>query len=218
MLLLGIDTSASAVTAGLHDGTAVLAEGLEEGAQAHGERLAPLVARVLDEAGAVPADLTTVVVGTGPGPYTGLRVGIVTGRVMAYALGIPVGGVCSLDALAWLAVHSGSVDRPFAVATDARRQEVYVARYDAGAARLSGPEVLRPALVPAEVRAGPVVGAGVHPELFDHLLGPTRVTGGAVASYAARVLQAGGELAEPAPMYLRRPDAVPSAGPKKVLQ
>lgn len=218
MLLLGIDTSASAVTAGLHDGTAVVAEGFEEGAQAHGERLAPLVARVLHEVGAAPADLTHVVAGIGPGPYTGLRVGIVTGTVMAYALGIPVGGVCSLDALAWLAVHTGTVDGPFAVATDARRKEVYVARYDAAGVRLAGPEVLRPAELPSDVRAGPVVGAGVHPEMFDHLLGPARVTGGAVASYAAEVLVAGRDLAEPAPMYLRRPDAVPSAGPKKVLQ
>ena len=218
MLLLAIDTSASAVTAGLHDGTTVVAEAFEEGPQAHGERLAPLVQQVLREAGASPADLTSIAVGIGPGPYTGLRVGVVTGKVMAYALGIPVGGVCSLDALAWLAVCSGTVSGAFAVATDARRKEVYLARYDADAVRLAGPDVLRPADVPADVRAGPVVGAGLYPELFTHLLGPTWVTGGAVASYAVGVLHAGYELATPTPLYLRRPDAVPSASTKTVLQ
>lgn len=218
MLLLAIDTSASAVTAALHDGTAVLAEGFAEGAQAHGERLAPMIEAVLHEAGAGPGELTCVAVGIGPGPYTGLRVGIVTGKVMAYALDIPVGGVCSLDALAWLAVRTGTVDRPFAVATDARRKELYLATYDVDGVRQSGPDVLRPADVAASVRSGPVVGAGLHPELFADLRGPARVTGAAVAAYAVGVLHAGYELAEPAPLYLRRPDAVPSTGPKRVLQ
>ncbi|MEO6821879.1 MAG: tRNA (adenosine(37)-N6)-threonylcarbamoyltransferase complex dimerization subunit type 1 TsaB [Candidatus Nanopelagicales bacterium] len=218
MLLLAIDTSASAVTVALHDGTRVVAEAFEESPQAHGERLAPQVQQVLREAGATPADLTSVAVGIGPGPYTGLRVGIVTGKVMAYALAIPVGGVCSLDALAWLAVRTKTVAGAFAVATDARRKEVYLARYDADAVRLSGPDVLRPGDVAAEVRTGPVVGAGLYPELFTHLLGPTRVTGGAVAAYAVGVLHAGYELADPTPMYLRRPDAVPSVASKTVLQ
>jgi tRNA threonylcarbamoyl adenosine modification protein YeaZ len=218
VLLLAIDTSAAAVTAAVHDGTDVLAAGFQEGPQAHGELLAPMVAAVLEQAGAVPADLTSVAVGVGPGPYTGLRVGIVTGAVLGYALGIPVGGVCSLDALALLAVGSGAVAGPFAVVTDARRHEVYVAGYDGAGVRQSGPEVLAPADLPEQVRRGPVVGVRRYPELFPGLCGPAAVTGAALASYAAGVLAGGSELLAAEPLYLRRPDAVPSAGAKSVLQ
>lgn len=219
MLLLALDTSSAAVTVAVHDGTAVVGSATELGAQAHGELLAPTVARALRDAGAAPADLTQIAVGVGPGPFTGLRVGIVTGTVMAYALGIGVGGVCSLDALAWLAHHEGLVDGPFAVATDARRREVYLARYDADAVRLSGPDVAQPAAVEEQVRAGAVVGAGaaMYPEVFLDPRGPALVTGAAVAAYAAGVLHAGYELCDPTPLYLRRPDAVPSAARKKVL-
>ena len=100
MLTLAIDTSTSAI------GVAVLAPGadpvvgVEVDARAHTEKLAPLVRDTLAAAGATPADLTDIAVGTGPGPFTGLRVGLVTALTLGHALGIPVHGVCSLDALA----------------------------------------------------------------------------------------------------------------------
>ena len=74
--------------------------GVDVDARAHTEKLAPLVRDTLAAAGATPADLTGIAVGTGPGPFTGLRVGLVTAVTMGHALGIPVHGVCSLDALA----------------------------------------------------------------------------------------------------------------------
>jgi tRNA threonylcarbamoyl adenosine modification protein YeaZ len=219
MLLLALDTSSAAVTAAVHDGVAVIGEHTLLGAQSHGELLAPVVRAALADAGAAPADLTQIVVGVGPGPFTGLRVGIVMGQVMGLALGIGVGGVCSLDALAWLARHHGTVAGPFAVATDARRKEVYLATYDAHGVRLTGPEVVLPGDMPEEVRNGQLVGAGaqLYRGLCLDVRGPQLVSGAAVASYAVAVLHAGYDLPAPTPLYLRQPDAVPSVGSKKVL-
>src|SRR6478609_3956664 len=120
----------------------------------HAEQLAPLIERALAEAGIVRQDLTAIAVGVGPGPFTGLRVGLVTARTLGFVLDIPVYGVCSLDALAIEAVETGAVDGDFAVATDARCKEVYFARYDAAGARLDGPLVDKPAALATD---GPVV-------------------------------------------------------------
>ena len=98
MLLLAIDTATSAITVALHDGESVLAESTTLDARGHGEYLAPGVLDVLTRAGRAAADVSAVVVGTGPGPFTGLRVGLVTARTFAFARGVAVFGVCSLDA------------------------------------------------------------------------------------------------------------------------
>src|SRR5688500_10903455 len=96
----------------------------------HGEQLAPLIEQALHQAGIARQDLTAIAVGVGPGPYAGLRVGLVTARTLSYVLEIPVQGVCSLDVLAIEAVDTGAVTaKKFLVATDARRKEVYVAHY-----------------------------------------------------------------------------------------
>src|SRR5512142_1987226 len=97
----------------------------------HGEQLAPLIEQALAQAGAGRQDLTAIAVGVGPGPFTGLRVGLVTARTLGFVLDIPVRGVCSLDVLAVEAADSGAVSGHFVVATDARRKEVYLASYDA---------------------------------------------------------------------------------------
>src|SRR5829696_1571701 len=99
VLLLAIDTSTTAITVGLHDGTSVVAEATTLDARAHAEHLAPGIRQALAAVGAEPGAVTDVVVGIGPGPFTGLRVGIVTGRTFAVALGIPVRGLTSLDAV-----------------------------------------------------------------------------------------------------------------------
>ena len=137
MLILTIDTSTSAI------GVAVLAPGAEPvvgvdvDARAHTEKLAPLVRDTLSRAGATPGDLTDIAVGTGPGPFTGLRVGMVTALTMGHALGIPVHGVCSLDAIG---IESAATTAEVLVVTDARRREVYWARYRDGV-RIDGPAV-----------------------------------------------------------------------------
>ncbi len=222
-MLLAIDTSTTAIGAALHDGTRVVSAVTHEGARKHGELLAPAVAEVLRHAGAERADLTAVVCGVGPGPFTGLRVGVVSGLVLAHALGLPdPDGVCSLDAMAHALVgrHEGRV----LVATDARRKEVYWAVYDVGGAaarRLDGPGVARAADLPPEVRALPTVGRGpeLYPESLPHLLpeGPRDVDPAALADLAV-ALRAGGHpdsatgLLDPEPLYLRRPDAVAAQG------
>uniref|UniRef100_UPI000DF766C3 tRNA (adenosine(37)-N6)-threonylcarbamoyltransferase complex dimerization subunit type 1 TsaB n=1 Tax=Desertihabitans aurantiacus TaxID=2282477 RepID=UPI000DF766C3 len=152
-LTLGLDTS-GVVAAGLARGTEVLASRSHDDTRAHVEQLTPLVQALLAEAGAGWDDLTRVVVGVGPGPFTGLRVGIASAEVLALALGLPCTGVCSLDVLALQAVRAGAVTGDFVVVTDARRREVYRATYAADGTRTSGPEV-----GPAEqVPALPVVG------------------------------------------------------------
>lgn len=224
MLLLAIDTATSAITVALHDGESVLAQSSTLDPRRHGEYLAPAMAEVLASAGRIPADVTAVVSGTGPGPFTGLRVGLVTARTFAYARGIPVFGVCSLDAMAHQAWLEGavSVGQSCVVATDARRKEVYWARYVAtaqGARRTGDPMVAKAKTIADEVRGLPVIGRGalLYAESFGPRVGPLDVSAGALADCAARLLAAGLTLPEPEPMYLRRPDAVPQPPRKAAL-
>jgi tRNA threonylcarbamoyl adenosine modification protein YeaZ len=176
----------------------------------HGEQLAPLIDRALSGAGLVRQDLTAIAVGVGPGPFTGLRVGLVTARTLAFVLDLPVYGVCSLDVLAVEAVDTHAVIGEFAVATDARRKEVYLATYDEEGNRLTGPVVDRPAALADE---GQVVGEGalLYPEHFPTPVGPRRPSAG----WLARTISGErAELRDPEPLYLRRPDAV-LPGPRK---
>jgi tRNA threonylcarbamoyl adenosine modification protein YeaZ len=212
-VLLAFDTATELVTVALHDGSSVVAERGSERAMKHGEHLAPLIQAVLADAGVARTDVTAVAVGVGPGPFTGLRVGIVTARTLGLALDVPVYGACTLDVLAVEAVATGAVDDDFLVATDARRKEVYLASYTLEGARVEGPVVVRPAEVATHV---PVVGRGaeLYPEHFTRPVGPVRPSAGwlarAVSSEAV-------ELLDPSPLYLRRPDAVAGAPPKSVI-
>ena len=174
MLILAIDTSTSAITVALHDDTRVLATESHLDPRAHTEWVSPLIASCLASAGRAPSDLTAVAVGNGPGPFTGLRVGIVTGLTMGHALGVPVHGICSLDVLAAQAAEAaGGGEGELLVATDARRKEVYWSRYavrPGGVERLTFPAVERPADLPEDVRALPTAGRGplLWPELFPN--------------------------------------------------
>ncbi|WP_267242920.1 tRNA (adenosine(37)-N6)-threonylcarbamoyltransferase complex dimerization subunit type 1 TsaB [Streptomyces sp. PR69] len=205
MLLLAVDTATPAVTAALHDGGSVVAESSRVDARRHGELLLPAVDRVLAEAGVKLDAVTGVVVGVGPGPYTGLRVGLATAVTFGSALGVPVHGLCTLDGLA----HAAGLDEPCTVVTDARRKEVYWARYDAAGRRVTGPAVDRPAEIDGQVAGLPAVGAGaaLYPEVFTDARGPEHVSAAALADLAARKLAAGEEFLPPLPLYLRRPDA-----------
>jgi len=214
VLILAFDTATPAVTVALHDGARVLAQESAVDARRHGELLAPLVGRVLAAAGFRPADLESIAVGTGPGPYTGLRVGLVTARVLGSALAIAVDGICTLDVIAAEASERAA-GREFIVATDARRREVYWARYSPAGERLSGPEVSLPALVPAGC---PVAGQGpvLYPELADQPIGPRYPAAGRLAGISARKLSLGIPASPPDPLYLRRPDAAEPGRPKRV--
>ncbi len=226
MLVLGLDTSTPAVCASLVE----LSDAGDWGRQAdfqvvdakrHGELLATGVRQVLDELGATARDLTAVAVGVGPGPYTGLRVGIVTAAALAHAAGVPAYAVCSLDALvAW---EEGTGAR--LAVSDARRREVYWADYDEDGARTAGPGVLAPAELVRRLGEvsweGRVVGAGAHVhrgafEGWDVRDEPRYPTGdGVVLCASRRVLDAA--PTEPlVPLYLRRPDAEEPAAHKRV--
>jgi tRNA threonylcarbamoyl adenosine modification protein YeaZ len=222
VLLLALDTATPAVTVALHEGGPAagrtLAAATQVDARRHGELLLPAVERVLAEAGRGLGEVTGIVVGTGPGPYTGLRVGLVTAAALGAARGVPVHGVCTLDAMAY-EVGAG-LDGAFVVATDARRKEVYWARYADARTRVAGPAVDRPAELPREVTRLPAAGAGalLYPEVFDDARPalPEYASAAALAALAAERLAAGEALSEPLPMYLRRPDAREPAGYKAV--
>ena len=233
MLLLAFDTATPAVTAALYDGHRVLAETATVDARRHGELLAPSIAKVIADAGAKPTDLTGIAVGVGPGPFTGLRVGVVTARVFGRTLGVPVHGVCTLDVLA-RAARPAAAGQEFLAVTDARRKELYWARYSAAGERLDGPSVNRPADIPP----GPVAGqaASLYPGLGEPIW-PEHPSAGVLAALAAERLDAGRldagrleagrleagrldtagpGLLPPEPLYLRRPDAQIPGPPKRV--
>jgi tRNA threonylcarbamoyl adenosine modification protein YeaZ len=226
VLVLVVDSSTPAVTAAVGevggDGFEIRAAHRDVDARAHGELLAPAVEAVLRDAGARPRDLSAIVAGVGPGPFTGLRVGLVTAASMGQALGIPTYGICSLDAIG--AVAPGEAAAPVLVATDARRREVYWALYGAGGARLSGPDVDLPAVVAGRARAagvGLAAGDGAlryADELGLEVLDEPRYPEpeGFLALAVERILaKAPGERLTP--LYLRRPDAVVSMSRKPVL-
>ena len=178
----------------------------------HGEQLAPLIDGVLRETGVARQDLTALVVGTGPGPYTGLRVGLVTARTLALVLEIPAYGVCSLDAIALEAAQGLRFTTDFVVATDARRKEVYLAAYDERGTRLSGPVVDKPAAVATDLPAAGE-GAVLYPDSFARAVGPVLPSAGWLAR---AVVEERVELTDPEPRYLRRPDAAVPSAPKRV--
>ena len=236
MLVLGFDTATPAVSVAVHDGARVVGEAFAVDARRHGELLAPMIAKVMADAGAARADLTAVAVGVGPGPYTGLRVGVVTARVLGAVLGIPVYGVCTLDVIA--AAVPATPGREFLVATDARRKEVYWARYDGDGRRLEGPLVSTASSIPGAAELT-VAGAGgqLYPEAFGEVAGPAypqartlceivaaqlgepggpdpvRARDGARPGAVARVSP---PLLAAEPLYLRRPDAREPGPPKRV--
>jgi tRNA threonylcarbamoyl adenosine modification protein YeaZ len=210
VLVLALDTATPTLVAGVArwapDGAEVLAEQTRPSGTRHAELLTPAVRAALAAAGVAAGDLDAVVVGLGPGPFTGLRVGVVTAAALGDVRGLPVVGVCSLDAV-------GSGART--VVTDARRREVYWARYDAAGARVEGPGVARP-----EELAVPGPYAG-DPAFADRLGAPVAA---ADVTTAGLLRAAAAQLADPpgagplVPLYLRRPDAVPPAAAKAVTQ
>ncbi|MBP2453875.1 tRNA (adenosine(37)-N6)-threonylcarbamoyltransferase complex dimerization subunit type 1 TsaB [Mycolicibacterium lutetiense] len=212
MNILTIDTATPAVSAGVvrraEDGTVqTLAERVTVDARAHAEQLTPNVLGAVADAGLTVADLDAVVIGCGPGPFTGLRVGMASAAAFGHALGVPVHGVCSLDGIG---IHT---DGDVLVVTDARRREVYWAHYRDGV-RVDGPSVNAPADVAAVLASSvaAVAGSPEHAALFAlprlDVVYPT----------PAGLVRAVTDWADPkplVPLYLRRPDAKPSVAVRK---
>jgi tRNA threonylcarbamoyl adenosine modification protein YeaZ len=215
VLLLGLDTATPATTVALYDGQRVLSELTRVDARRHAELLGPAISEVLATAGATARDITAVAVGVGPGPYTGLRVGVATAAALGDALSIPVHGVCSLDVLA----HQAGQGTPLTVVTDARRREVFWANYDGQGKRITGPAVSRPADAAALV-TGRVVGPGalMYAGAFGNVFGPEQLSAGALCALVAAHLDRALPLLPVRPIYLRRPDTAAPAVAKRVLQ
>lgn len=217
MLVIALDTSTPAVTAGLvrlGERPVSLADRVTVNARAHGELLAPHVREVLAEAGCGLADVDAIVVGAGPGPFTGLRAGMVTAGSLGHAADKPVHPVCGLDAIAAQIAD----DAPALVVTDARRREVYWAAYEAGTrARTTGPHVQRPDDVAAS-ELGIRIGGGEKAELVAGIesVGPQHPSPVGLVEAARSELLADAEPAPLVPLYLRRPDAQAPGPPKPV--
>ena len=230
MLVLGLDTSSPAVSVALVDletddggevrwGRSTVWQQVD--ARRHGELLATGIAAVLADLRADRTSIRAVAVGLGPGPFTGLRVGIVTGLALADALGVPVYGCCSLDAVA--AWDDGDGRR--LVVADARRKEVYWAEYTDGGERVAGPSVMTPAALADALRetgwTGRVLGDGalLHRDVFaghEVVETPRYPAPDALVLLAARRVLDGAPSEALTPLYLRRPDAAPPGAPKRV--
>ncbi len=235
-LILCIDTSDGAAV-GLLCGDDPLGTERSADARRHTETLTPMVESVLHVAGVTPRDLTGIAVGTGPAPFTGLRVGLVTAMTMGRALGIGVHGVCSLDALGYAALVGAGPAAEVLVLTDARRREVYWAHYRDAALpdgadheapfdvhTLGGPGVDAPAAVAARfadlIGDGGVVGRGaaMYPDSFATAAAPAALDAVLDPIVLGRItiarLSTGGDLST-APRYLRRPDIHTAPGRKR---
>jgi tRNA threonylcarbamoyl adenosine modification protein YeaZ len=214
VLVLVLDTATPAITAALAEiaagGEHVLAERVTVNPRAHGELLAPQIQDVLAQTGTRPADLGAIVAGIGPGPYTGLRAGLVTAATFSLSLGIPAYGVCTLDAIG--AATSGEV----LVATDARRREVYFGLYRDGFPRtqpgVEKPAALRPLLEAEAIVAGVGEGTQRYAEVLgvsseEPLYPPPRM----LARLAKERIMGNAPTEILTPLYLRKPDAVEMA-------
>jgi len=210
VLVLALDTATPTLVAGVArwaDGAVeLLAEQAVPSGNKHAELLTPAIRAALADAGAAMGDLQAVVVGLGPGPFTGLRVGVVTAATLADARRLPALGVCSLDAI-------GEGART--VVTDARRKEVYWAAYDATGSRVDGPGVDRPEELTVD---GPVVGDERFAERLGAPVALARVTTAGLLRAAAPQLADPSSAGPLVPLYLRRPDATPPSSIKAVTQ
>lgn len=213
MKTLALDTSTVVCAAIAIDGQLV-ADGRVEDTRAHAEALMPLVVDLCRQAGITPGQLDDFVVGVGPGPFTGLRVGIATAHTLAALAGRTVRGYCSLDVLAQQVIAGQRPDGDFVCTIDARRGELYWARYGADGTRLDGPHVGPVGALPELPVTGPGTLAPVMQDgpVRDRVFGSTDLDAGALALANQQMPEAGIE-----PLYLRLPDATVPTARKSVL-
>jgi tRNA threonylcarbamoyl adenosine modification protein YeaZ len=205
MNVLAIDTSVGVSVAILRSNSDVTqSQAIDHGMQ--GELTAELISKVVADSGLKIEEISDVVVGVGPGPFTGLRVGLVTASVFANARNIPIHGICSLDAIAF------DYAKPCVVVTDARRKELYWARYEG--IRIGEPQVSKPEVIASQFPDADFVGPGAS-------LYPEFVIGNVMelkAGSLAKLFASGSaQLVDVTPMYLRKPDAVEPTSRKSVL-
>ncbi|WP_411702908.1 tRNA (adenosine(37)-N6)-threonylcarbamoyltransferase complex dimerization subunit type 1 TsaB [Corynebacterium sp. LaCa142] len=218
MRVLAIDTATTALVTGVVDTeSGQITQRVLADTRAHNERLMPTILEVMSEAGVELGALDAIVAGMGPGPFTGLRVGMATAQALADALSIPLHGVCTHDAIAHAALAGADAadERDAAdaalVATDARRKEIYWATYRAGQ-RVAGPDVSKPGELDVRDVAQVVIPEKLAEQLPEELAALPRSEAALTAEGLVAVAQLDAEPEPFVPLYLRRPDAVP---PKK---
>jgi tRNA threonylcarbamoyl adenosine modification protein YeaZ len=203
-VLLAIDTSAGTAVAVLVDGV-VASESYDANSMQHAEQIGIRIQQGLEAAKKKASDVTAVAVGVGPGPFTGLRVGIAAAKMFAEGVSAPIYGVGSLDAIAF----ANSLDQPTLVLTDARRSEVFFGLYQ-GKTSVGVPKAL----------LGPGVKKQAELEVQLKAAGQSYVFANAQVSAANLGLLGLAQLAEGTAKtsvvanYLRAPDAVPAKGKK----
>ncbi len=205
-MILAVDTSLGTAVALIDDDGSVRSEASTVDPLGHAEVIGDLLARVLDEAG--EGTISHVVAGMGPGPFTGLRIGIAAARAFGLGRGIPAVPVPSHHAAALTAIDREGIRGRFAIVTDARRREVAITVFDgvddAGLPVVADDTVLVPR-VDADERL-----AGIRRIDVDALSAIDLARVGALA------LRTGRTLADDEPLYLRHPDVTLPGAPKKV--
>ncbi|GAB2814518.1 tRNA (adenosine(37)-N6)-threonylcarbamoyltransferase complex dimerization subunit type 1 TsaB [Alpinimonas psychrophila] len=209
-MILAIDTSAGTSVALVENGR-ILAEHSVIDTMRHAEVVGALILECLTSADILATDVTAVVAGMGPGPFTGLRVGIAAAEAFSVGANITLLPMVSHDGIA-TAHYAGGARGPITVVTDARRRELYWSTYSGLNAhelpqRISGPNLAKQAEVPAEVLG-----------LTPFILEATEVSAGALAITAERMATAGEPFGTFRALYLRSPDVTLSKGPKRVVQ
>jgi tRNA threonylcarbamoyladenosine biosynthesis protein TsaB len=219
---LGLDTSTTACSAAVLRDDHIAAFRFEEMERGQAERLNPMVAEVMAEAGIAFADLSLVAVTIGPGAFTGLRIGLACARAINLAAGVPLAGVTTFAALARAIPEAELEGREVLVCVDGKRRDVFVQRFDAALAALGAPGALDPDTAAAALRAGAYLIAGDGAVRLRAALGAANDAGekaaarlrfsSAVAPPDARHVAALGRAAGPSPtlprpFYIRPPDA-----------
>ena len=225
LVILAIDTSAGSSVAVVDRDGGVLAECVVTDTRRHAEVIGTLIDDALRAAGVAPADLSAVVAGRGPGPFTGLRVGIAAARAFAFGAGVPCLSVGSHDAVAFERLSTvaggsvsdvtGPVGHPLVVVTDARRREVAFSSWaglddDGLPVLVAGPALVKPADLD-EATSASSSAERTDPDA-------TTVSAAALGMLAERLFEHGRPFADDEPLYLREPDVTPSAGPKPVTR
>lgn len=230
MIILAIDTAGAACSAALWRDGAILAKRVEPMFRGQAERLMPMVRSLAEEAGVSLSDIDLFAVSTGPGAFTGLRIGLAASAGMALAAGRPILGIDNFTIAARAVPSDRLAGRALLVALDSRRAELFAQPFDGRRVPLAEPACLAPAELPSLLPPGPVLVTGDAAAVAAEALARTRDAAlvtlferagpadpAILAALAAENAGRAGPDA-PTPLYLRPPDATPAPAPRPIAR